>query len=82
MWPFQLTLTGLALFFQLHTLTSCQNSSVMINTRLGRVKGLQFQTVWKNVTFYSFLGLRYAEPLIGEKKFDVKKIYNLFLYYY
>ena len=67
----QLISIAISLFFQLQTLTLCQNTFVTINTRLGKVKGLQEQTVWKNVTYYSFKGLWYAKPLTGENKFDV-----------
>ena len=74
MWSFELLTIFLGLLFQLQTLVFCQKNSVTINTRLGKVKGLQDKTVWKNVTYYSFKGLRYAEPVIGEKKFDVMKI--------
>lgn len=46
--------------------------TITINTKLGKITGLVEKTVVDNIPYFSFRRIPFAEPRIGEQKFDVK----------
>lgn len=46
-------------------------SSVVVDTELGQVRGYQEFTRFENKTYYSFRGIPYAKPPLGELRFRV-----------
>lgn len=49
----------------------------IVETNSGAVRGSLNTTIWKNVHYYSFKGIPYAEKPIGElRRFKVKSILN------
>lgn len=45
----------------------------IVQTTSGLVRGRKFTTLFANKEFYSFRGIPYAEPPIGELRFKVSK---------
>lgn len=45
----------------------------IVETTSGLVRGRKFTTLFANKEFYSFRGIPYAEPPIGELRFKVSK---------
>ncbi|KAM7359455.1 uncharacterized protein ACRADG_012788 [Cochliomyia hominivorax] len=66
-------LYGILIVF--YVITTCQSeskSSVIVKISLGQLKGLQMESRLGE-TFWSFRGIRYAEPPIGELRFQNPK---------
>lgn len=49
----------------------------IVETKNGQVRGIRKTTLLKNIPFYSFKGIPYAKPPIGELRFKVNKIIAL-----
>lgn len=46
---------------------------MIVETRLGAVRGKENKSVTSGEKYYSFLGIPYAKPPIGELRFSVRK---------
>lgn len=58
--------------FMISILVAAQDSSnIELNTSLGRIKG-SFMTTRLGRRIYSFRGIRYAEPPVGQRRFKVQ----------
>lgn len=55
--------------------------TVELNIPLGRVKG-SFMTTRLGRKIYSFRGIRYAEPPVGERRFKVCGFFLIFSCFY
>lgn len=51
---------------------SSVNAEYVIETKLGKVSGLEVNSILKNKKFYSFLSIPYAVPPVGELRFMVR----------
>lgn len=68
MWKFSLfVLCSIVLVFNL--VQSVQYKTVGTNS--GEVRGFVDHTIWYKKPFYSFRGIPYAKPPIGERRFKV-----------
>lgn len=47
------------------------NDTKIIETKSGKIRGVRETTLIKNMDFYSFKGIPYAKPPIGELRFKV-----------
>lgn len=65
MWSIQLTLVLASLHFVIGQKT------ITINTKLGKIIGLERRTVIDDYPYYSFRRIPFTEPRIGEQRFDV-----------
>lgn len=48
-----------------------------INTKSGRIRGKQNQTLFEKIPYFSFRGIPFAEAPIGKLRFKVKTNLNL-----
>ncbi|XP_075162506.1 carboxylic ester hydrolase-like [Haematobia irritans] len=51
------------------TICGAEETTITVNTTLGRIKGLQMETRL-GTKFWSFRGIRYAQPPVGELRFQ------------
>lgn len=49
-----------------------QLNDVIVRTSNGRVQGERLKTLFDDKTYYSFKGIPYAEPPVGDLRFKVK----------
>ena len=47
------------------------NADVIVDTSLGKVAGVEVKSILKDEKFYSFMGIPYAKPPVGELRFLV-----------
>lgn len=47
-------------------------ANVIVETKLGKVAGKRVDSIIPNEKYYSFLGIPYAEPPVGELRFKVR----------
>lgn len=75
---FQVTLCALFCIFLMKTSeTNCEQYKT-VDTHDGSVRGLLKTTAWKNVSYYSYKGIPYAEKPIGPLRFKVNlRVWNL-----
>ncbi|KAM3960292.1 esterase FE4 [Aphomia sociella] len=52
----------------INSLTTC-HGDVIIDTESGKVNGIEVQSILKNEKYYSFMGIPYAEPPVGDLRF-------------
>lgn len=58
------------------TAISADDEYKVIETISGRIRGIRKTTLLKNIPFYSFKGISYAKPPIGELRFKVNIEYG------
>ncbi|CAH2042177.1 unnamed protein product, partial [Iphiclides podalirius] len=56
----------------LHCLTII-STDVIVETKLGKIAGIEIQSIIPNEKYYSFLGIPYAKPPIDELRFKTPK---------
>ncbi|XP_059059024.1 esterase E4-like [Achroia grisella] len=56
------------LLLYISSLAIC-NGDVIVETSTGRVSGIQVKSILENEKYYSFMGIPYAEPPVGELRF-------------
>lgn len=46
-------------------------ANTVVETNSGKVKGIKVKSILKNEQYYSFLGIPYGKPPVGELRFMV-----------
>lgn len=63
-----------AIFISIFVITSAVSDQYrIVNTKYGQVRGFKRTTLLEHLDFYSFLGIRYAKPPIGDRRFKVSE---------
>lgn len=52
----------------------CRRLTEVISITKGCMQGKILETVWNSVTYSAFLGIPYAEPPVGDLRFQVSKV--------
>lgn len=55
------------------------NADVIVDTSLGKVEGVEVKSILKDEKYYSFMGIPYAKPPVGDLRFLVSFIIIIFL---
>lgn len=67
---------GLVLFYTIPRKSADSAAFKVIETNDGSVRGLRKTTFLKKVDFYSFKGIPFAKPPIGDLRFKVSLFYD------
>lgn len=50
------------------------NADIIVDTSLGKVAGVEVNSILKNEKYYSFMGIPYGKPPVGDLRFLVSTI--------
>lgn len=70
MYSFERILLGV-LSISVIAATSADDEHKIVETNSGRIRGLRKTTLLKKIPYYSFKGIPYAKPPIGDLRFKV-----------
>lgn len=74
MYSFKRISLAVLLFSVIISATSADDEHKIIKTKNGPIRGLRKITLLKKIPYYSFKGIPYAKPPIGDLRFKVSKI--------
>lgn len=71
-----IVLFGLVLFTLMHSVNGVISEHKRVHTHDGIVRGQLKQTLFRNVSYYEFLGIPYAQKPVGDLRFKVCTSFN------